>query len=240
MADDDLYKDNWLVGKTVLVTGATSGVGKALAMLLARNGSTVIAHGRSESRLASLVEATQTGNIATIVGDLNEERGWKAVESAILEKQPNALVINAGYNAGKKYASGWTDSEVFEMLQVNLISPILCIRTFASLPTLSEPRRLALILSTSCHFPRPMMSLYISCKMGLQGFGKALQQESLDLSLRTILFYPGRFNSRFRKTSNNAYMKPESVAQTLASVLCLPSDVVPYEFTFRPAVDTYI
>lgn len=234
------HNNNWLTGKTVLVTGATSGVGRALAVLLAKSGSQVIAHGRSESRMASLLESVQTSSITAVVGDLREEQGWKAIESAILEQQPEVLIVNAGYNTGREYASKWTDSQVFEMIQVNLISPILCIRTFAGLPNLSEPRRLALILRTSCEFARPKMSLYISCKMGLMGFGKSLQQESLDLSMRTTLFYPGRINSGFRETSNNAYMEPESVAQTVASVLCLPSDVVPFEFTFRPEVDTYI
>jgi short-subunit dehydrogenase len=235
-----IHKDNWLVGKKALVTGSTSGIGRALALLLAENGSSVIAHGRSQSRLRSLVASMHGGNITTVLGDLKDKEGWKAVEAAILERQPDVLIINAAYNTHKDYASHWTDSQVFEMMQVNLISPILCIRSFLGLPRLSEPRRLALMLTTSCQFPRPKMSLYVASKMGLMGFGKSLQQESLDLSVRTTLFYPGRTNSGFREVLNDAYMDPESVAQTVASVLCLPSAVVPYEFTFRPAIDTYI
>lgn len=231
---------NWLVEKTILITGATSGIGRALALLLSENGSTVIAHGRSPTRLDSLGASVRKNNILRVVGDLGEEEGWRAVESVILEKQPEVLVLNAGYNCRKAYASRWTDSEVFEMMQVNLISPILCARTFVGLPRLVESRRLALILSTSCHFARAKLSLYVACKMGLMGFGKALQQEANDLGVRTTLFYPGRTNSGFRETPNSAYMDPESVAQAVASVLCLPSDIVPYEFTFRPEVDTYI
>jgi short-subunit dehydrogenase len=234
------HDGNWLVGKTVLITGATSGIGRALALLLNKNGSAVIAHGRSQLRLDSLVECAEVNDIVTVVGDLGQKAGWKAVESAILERRPDVMILNAGYNCRKEYASGWTDLEVFEMMQVNLISPILCARTFAGLPKLDEPRRMALILSTSCHLARAKMSLYVACKMGLMGFGKALQQEAKELGVRTMLCYPGRTNSSFRETPNSAYMDPESVAQAIASVLCLPSDVVPYEFTFRPEADTYI
>lgn len=235
-----LPKGNWLVGKTVLITGATSGIGQALALLLIENGTMVIAHGRSQARLESLVASVRGNNIITVLGDLREGEGSQAVESVILEQQPEVMVLNAGYNCRKEYASSWTNAEVFDMVQVNLISPIRCARTFVGLPRLAEPRRLVLILSTSCQFPRAKMSLYVACKTGLMGFGKSLQQEAKDLAVRTTLFYPGRTNTGFRETANEAYMDPKSVAQAIASVLCLPSDLVPYEFTFRPEIDTYI
>jgi short-subunit dehydrogenase len=235
-----LPENNWLAGKRVLITGATSGIGRALALLLAENGSMVIAHGRSPARLDSLIRAAQASNIVSVTGDLAQEQGWRALESVIREQEPEVFVQNAGYNARKDYAPGWTDSEVFQMFQVNLISPILCIRTFAGLPKLAEPRRLALILSTSCHFAREKMGLYVACKTGLMGFGKTLQQEGLELGVRTTLFYPGRTNSGFRENPDPAYMDAEGVAVSIASVLSLPSSVVPFEFTFRPQSDTYI
>jgi len=232
--------DNWLKGKKVLITGASSGIGKALALLLSKNDTTVIAHGRSEARLKLLLEEGKKENILTVTGDLVAEEGWRAVESAILDKQPDVLVLNAGYNCRKNYASGWKDAEVFEMMQVNMISPILCARTFVGLPKMSYSRRLVLILSTSCHFPRQEMSLYIAAKTGLMGFGKALQQEGKTLGVRTILLYPGRINTNFRKIPHSEYMDPESVAYACSLLLCLPEDVVPYEFTFRPECDTII
>jgi short-subunit dehydrogenase len=229
-------KNDWVEGKTVLITGATNGTGRALALRLS-DSAKVIAHGRSQSKLNQLAKAAPGRNITAVLGDLGIREGWQAVESVIRERQPEAMILNAGYNCRKVAAAGWTDSEVFEMLQVNMISPILLSRTFLSLPPTNEPRRLALILSTSCHYPRANMSLYITSKMGLLGFGRAIQQEAKDLNVRTTLFFPGRTNSGFRKVPNDAYMHPNSVAKTIASILSLPNDVVPYEFTFRPEVD---
>lgn len=57
-----LLKDNWLVGKTVLITGAASGIGRALALLLSKNGSIVVAHGRSQACLKALA-ASIRGNV---------------------------------------------------------------------------------------------------------------------------------------------------------------------------------
>lgn len=237
---DILPKDNWLQGKTILITGATSGIGRALAVLLYENGSTVITHGRSQERIDESGIFALGNDIITVTGDLGEPDGWRSIESIILERAPQVMILNAGYNCRKDYASGWINKEIFEMMQVNLISHIYCTRTFASLPRLPEPRRLGFILSTSCHYARPQMSLYVAAKMGLMGFGKALQQESKQLGIHSILFYPGRTDTGFRKTPNQAYMKPESVAILIASVLSLPNDIVPYEFTFRPEVDINI
>lgn len=228
-----------MYGKTILITGATSGLGRALAIMYANNGAKVIAHGRSETLLDSLASSTE-GRITGVCADLTREEGWKTVDSVILEKQPNLLILNAGYNCRKDFASGWTDSEVYEMLQVNMIAPILNARTFAGLPKLDKPRRLALILSTSCHYPRDAMGLYVAGKTGLMGFGKVLQQEAKQIGIRTTLFYPGRMNTSFREKPNDLYMHPESVARTIYSVLNLPDDIVPYEFTFRPEVDINI
>jgi short-subunit dehydrogenase len=229
--------ENWLLGKRVLVTGATSGIGRSLVLLLVDKGSTVLAHGRSRARLQSLVKTLGGKGVETVLGDLSRESGLKSLESAIVSFAPDVVVLNAGYNCRKEYASGWKDSEITEMLMVNLVSAIRCVRTFSQLPKRDEARRLALILSTSCHFPRPQMSLYVACKTGLMGFGRCLQQEAHELGVRTTLFYPGRTNSGFRQASVAGYMDSDSVARAILSTLTLPPDLVPHEFTFRPEID---
>jgi len=230
----------YLEKKKVFITGTTNGIGRALALMLLKNGSQVIAHGRSGELLEDLVLTAGPGNITTVIGDLGAGEGWQAVDNAIKTTQPEILVLNAGYNCRKSHVSGWTNTEIMEMLQVNMISPIMFARTFAGLPQAEEPRRLAIILSTSCISPRPTMSLYVAAKTGLMGFGKVMQLEAKELGVLTTLFYPGRTNSNFRKTPNPAYMSPKSVAQTVISILNLPPDIVPFEFTFRPRIDTAI
>lgn len=230
----------WLSDKLVLVTGATSGVGRSLVLLLNALGARVILHGRSQNRVRSVIESGKREGFASVIGDLETETGCCQVEGAIEDHGPDVLVLNAGFNCGKKLASDWTDAEVSTMLNVNLVAPIRLARTFAGLPKGKEPRRLVLVLTTSCLNPRPLMSLYVAAKMGLMGFGKVIQKEMHEVGVRAILLYPGRTNTGFRSGDHPEYMSPDSVAEAIASLLCLPDDMVPCEFVCRPPIDTEI
>jgi short-subunit dehydrogenase len=226
--------------EVVLITGATSGIGRSLAGLLHASGAKVIAHGRSDERLQALAAEHEENRFHCVSGDLGTEAGWVQVERAIQGYAPDVLVLNAGYNCGKKLGSAWTDAEISAMLNVNMVAPIRLARTFGGLPKRERARRLVLILSTSCLNQRPMMGLYVAAKMGLMGFGKVLQKEMHELGLRTMLIYPGRMNTGFRPDDRPEYVSPESVAEAIAGLLCLPDDLVPYEFVFRPPGDVEI
>jgi short-subunit dehydrogenase len=229
-----------LRNRKLFVTGATSGIGRALARLGIERGAKVTVHGRNPQRIQESLASFAKVELPSVVGDLATAQGRASVEAAIRKENPDILVLNAGYNCRKAYAAQWSDEEITEMIAVNLTAPILCARTFLKLRSDGAMRRLAIILSTSCHHPRSQMSLYVACKMGLMGFGKVVQLEAEALGVRTTLFYPGRTNTEFRDTPHPEYISPESVAEAILGVLSLPSDLVPYEFTFRPPVDTTI
>ena len=225
---------------TLLVTGATSGIGRAIAFVAAKRGARVIAHARNRERYEDLLNSGIQGNVTEVIGDLLTPEGRKAVEEAILTERPEMLILNAGYNCRKANTSEWTNEEIDQMLSVNLLSPIECARTFAALPSRDQARKLAFILSSSCQLPRSQMALYVAAKSGLMGFGRVMQQEADALGMRTTLFYPGRVDTGFRDTSHPEYMDPFSVAKAVLDILMLPDDLIPYEFTFRPSVDKLI
>jgi short-subunit dehydrogenase len=235
---DDMNK--YFHNRLILITGATSGIGKSLALLLNQLGAKVILHGRSLRRIQEVMKSGDEKNFQYIIADFETEAGWCIVEQSISNHAPDVLILNAGYNCGKKFSSEWTDEEIYNMLKVNMIAPIRLARTFTGLPKRQESRRLVLILSTSCFFTRKQMSLYVAAKMGLMGFGKVLQKEMRELGVWTSLVYPGRTNTSFRETDHPEYISPNSVAMAIVSLLCLPEDLVPYEFVFRPQCDTDI
>lgn len=230
--------DNWLPGKVALITGATSGIGRSLALRLHRSDVEVVVHGRSPVRIESVISG-QAG-FHQVIGDLASSTGCKMVEQAIKDYEPDLLVLNAGAVSEKKLPSELTDEEVFWMFEVNLLAPVRLVRTFARLPKRDHDRRLVLILTTSCFFPRPYMSLYIAAKTGLMGFGRVLQQESREIGIRTLLIFPGRTDTGIRPDKHPEYMSPDSVAEAVVSLLGLPEDLVPYEFIFRPPTDTLV
>lgn len=102
---------NWLQGKTALITGSTSGIGRSLALLLNAHGVKVIVHGRSEVRVRAVIRLGDEEDFARVIGNLETEAGWRQVEQAIANYPPDVLVLNAGFNCGKKVSSDWTDVE---------------------------------------------------------------------------------------------------------------------------------
>ena len=106
-------------------------------------------------------------------------------------------------------------------------------------PEEKTEKTLVFVLSSSCFFKRPLMSLYNSCKVGLMGFAQTLQQEYAENKIKTVIVYPGRMNTSFREISNEEYMKPTSVANAIFRIVSLPKDIMPHEFVFRPQLDTY-
>ncbi len=158
-----LDEGNNLQHKKILITGATDGIGYSIAKLLYKNHSEIILHGTSAASLENLkAEFFNDSNVHTISGDLKQQDGWQAVENGIKNHEPEVLILNAGYNCKKKYASKWFDHEILEMLNVNFISSIYCVRTFLNLSKLKEHRKLVLILSSSCFFPREQLSYHIT------------------------------------------------------------------------------
>src|SRR5947209_19655026 len=93
-----------LAGKRALVTGSSSGIGEAIAKLLAAEGVAVVVHGRDESRANAVAEAIRAGrgSAEVALGDLTTDAGADAVAAAVLNGGPlDILVNNAGVLADK-------------------------------------------------------------------------------------------------------------------------------------------
>ena len=88
-----------LAGKRALVTGSSSGIGEAIAKLLAAEGVAVVVHGRDESRANAVAEAIRAGrgSAEVALGDLTTDAGADAVAVAVLNGGPLDILVN---NAG--------------------------------------------------------------------------------------------------------------------------------------------
>lgn len=235
----DISVSRWVNQRVAMVTGATSGIGRALGNVLADHGARVVLHGRSADRLQA--GAGECHESDYVFGDLATSEGCTSVENAIKTYEPDLLILNAAELGRKSLASDLKDEEIVRILTINLVSQMKLARSFASLPRKTNLyRRLVLMLSTSCLYVRTEMSLYIASKAGLMGFGRVLQQEMHQLCLRTTLVFAGRTNTNIRPGNHPEYTSPESVADAVVSLVNTRDDLVPYEFSFRPPIDTQI
>ncbi len=202
-----------LKNKTVLVTGSTDGLGKLLALQLARLGANVIVHGRSSEKTEPVVkelhEINSAGSFSTIICDLNKPE--TIVEAFADIKQLDILVNNAGvWQEGNTVEV--SPLKIIEVMNVNLGAPMLVTRVL--LPVLLKSTY-SQILNTSSiagvTLPEGYYhTIYTATKWGVQAFSEAMAKEYDGKNLRVMGFYPGGMNTKLFVKGGIDYKENES------------------------------
>jgi NAD(P)-dependent dehydrogenase (short-subunit alcohol dehydrogenase family) len=121
-----------LSGKNAIVTGASSGMGKAISLLFAESGATVYALARRADRLKELEKSSErfTGKIVAITGDVSDRDGIISIIDKIIvdDKRLDIVVNNAGIMDEMMPAHETTDELWNNVLKVNLEAPFIIIR----------------------------------------------------------------------------------------------------------------
>ena len=214
-----------LSGQTFLVTGATGGIGGALARALAQRGARLRVHGRDPGRMAELLKTLPAGT-SMLLADLSTTEGRaQLVEFASAGGMVDGAILNA---AGGHFGlfEQMRPSEIEKLVATDLIAPMLL--THALLPKLA-PRKSALVLigSTLGQIGHPGFAAYGAAKGGLRTFAEALARELGSEGPRLLFVSPRStrtaMNSGAAKAMN-AELKvgedtPEQVAATIIAAL---------------------
>ncbi|MEL4070674.1 SDR family oxidoreductase [Ochrobactrum sp. GPK 3] len=214
--------------RVALVTGATSGIGKATVARLRERGLTVYAVGRNSQALAAL--AAETGAL-TVEADV---RDTKAIEAALSGVEVDILINNAGILSTRALFHEIDPDEIDAMVDINLKAPMHLTRAF--LPGMVARKRghLIYIGSSGGQAPYPNMGAYGPPKAGLSLFCDNLRCDLLGTSVRVSEIVPGRVQTALYRTSipdNQAQavlydgyrpIQPENIAQIIGQVIELP------------------
>ena len=209
-------------GRTAIVTGASSGIGRSTALLLARRGATVVAGGRNADRLAEVAAASD--RIVPVVGDVRSADDRAALVDAALgvAGTVDILVNNAGL--------GWTgrigsmpEAEVRAVFETNVLA--LIDLTQRVLPVMGEQRRghVSNIGSVVGFVAGPPLSVYAASKWAVQGFSDGLRREHLGTGITVTCVNPGPTGSRFLT---------RAMAADAHEVPSVPSGVPPWLVAF--------
>ena len=176
-----------LTGKTALLTGATGGLGRAIATALADRGASVVLSSRKGEELERLA-AELPGEHRVAVADLAEPGA--ALKLIAEAGEIDILVANAGIPGSGKLES-FTEEQVHRALRVNLETPVLM--THALLPGMLErgEGHIVLIASLAGHAPTPRACLYNATKFGLRGFGLGLREDLRATNVGASVISPG-------------------------------------------------
>ena len=188
-------------GETVLITGASSGIGRELARLFAADGAELVLIARSEARLHELAGelATEHGVRAQVVpADLSQPSGPGEIMEALAQRHidVDVLVNNAGFGAHGPVA-GIGAGRQLEMIEVNVAA--LTRLTALLLPGMLERRRGAIlnVASTAAFAPGPNQAVYCATTAYVLSFTEALAEEVRGSGVRVSCLAPGATQTGF-------------------------------------------
>jgi 3-oxoacyl-[acyl-carrier protein] reductase len=183
-----------LNGKTVIITGASRGLGEQIARTFHRQGASLFLTGRSKEELARL--ANELRGTSFVVSDLRDPVAPEAImtEARRRWEKLDVLVNNAAMIGpiGNSWDNDWDAWQV--TLRVNLLAPVaLCRMAVACMPAGGS---IINVSGGGATGPRPRFSAYATAKAGLVRFGETLAQETAGLGIRVNSIAPGVMNTR--------------------------------------------
>ena len=189
-------------GKTALITGASSGIGRAFALALAERGMSVVLVARSEERLHALAEEVVRRNkvrAEVIAADLSQEQAALHIQQEVQQRdlKIDLLINNAGFGVNGYFE---TISPERDHQQVMVDIAAVVDLTHAFIPSLLERAREAAIInvaSTAGFQPVPYMAAYGASKAFVLSFSQALAEEYRTRGLRILALCPGATETDF-------------------------------------------
>lgn len=221
--------------KIVLVTGATSGIGAAIARAFAKAGAHVFLAGRNRQRLEAAARRIPAGRLAgTALADLGSTEELRELVSSVLRRlrRLDVLVHSAG-----EYA--WTDigsrdvESLNRLFEVNVRGPYLL--TQGLLPLLERARGQVIVLNSSVvRTPGEGVAAYKSTQHAMVGLMDSLRQDLNRRGIRVSSVFPGRtatprmqriYAKEGRSYAPRLLMQPEEVAQLAVALAELPARI---------------
>ena len=215
--------------KRYLITGASRGIGRAIAQKLAAPDVTLLLHGRDTVALADVCKSLKANcaNIVRLIHDLAVSSGVADLMAEVGKDPIDLLVNNAGVAIVKPFGE-ITSVEWEQTLGVNITAPFLLTQHFA--PRMPPGSSVVNILSIAAKTGYPNWSAYCMSKFALEGFSQSVREELRDRKIRVINVYPAATDTNIWNKVEGEWprekmISPEEVAGAVAYALSRPNDV---------------
>jgi NAD(P)-dependent dehydrogenase (short-subunit alcohol dehydrogenase family) len=223
-----------LNNKIAVITGASSGIGKAIALALAEEGAIAVLASRNRKKLDEVAKqiADAGGTACVIPTDVTDEEQVLHLfrETARLFNDVDLLVNNAG-TATAMPVDELGLEEWHRVLDLNLTAAFLCSREAFRRMKTRGAGRIINIGSVAAYVPRPATAPYTVSKAGLEALTHALALEGREHGITACTLHPGNTLSGFWEknpevASREGVMNPEDVARMAVTIAAMPDDVL--------------
>ena len=190
-------------GKTVIITGASSGIGKALAYEFASKGSKIVMGARNASKLKEIADDIQKqgGKVAYKQTDVTDEDDCKSLIDVAIDNfgQIDVLINNAGISMRALFSDA-DISVIKRLMDVNFWGTVYC--TKSAMPYLLQSKGSVVAVSSVAGIKGlPGRTGYSASKFAIHGFMESLRIENLKTGLHVLMAYPGFTASNIRNAA---------------------------------------
>lgn len=217
--------------KTAIITGAGSGMGRAITLQLASEGFHIVLVGKTESKLLSVAEEiSATNGSATVKAfDITNADKVKALATELSGTAVDVLVNCAG-DWLIKTLEETTNDDLDHILGVNLRAPYIFVRDFLPHLRKSENASVINIGSLAAVNSFPEISAYTAAKTGLRGLTGSLAAELRPDLIRVMMLSPSPANTPMRWDASpdidpKMLVEPETIAQLVSVIINLPKGI---------------
>ncbi len=226
--------------KAIWVTGASSGIGKAISKKFAENNLNVIGSARRSNLIESINQ--KLSDSQKVVALKNDVSNFEDVKKTVNEIQSNfeidCLINNAGISAFKSFTDTSLE-EIQSIIDVNLLGSIYT--TKAVLPEMIKRKSGTIIniLSVASKKIFTNSSIYTASKSGLEAFAKVLREEVREYNIRVINIFPGAtateiWPQEVLEKFENKMMNTSKLADLILKIYLSDSSLSPEEIVVRP------
>jgi NAD(P)-dependent dehydrogenase (short-subunit alcohol dehydrogenase family) len=229
-------------GKTAFITGATKGIGRAIADALVERGANVFICSRNRDEIEeAVIVLSEKGNAAGKLCDVRVEDEVRAALESCDRRFGgiDILVNNAGMGVFGKTVEETSSDEFRQTLETNLFGVFYACHHAIPMMKKRGGGYVINISSLAGQNPHPRMAAYNASKYGLNGFSEALMQEVRQHNIKVSYICPGSVNTYFgddTPTDEKAWqLQPEDVAQVVIDLLGMNDRALPSKIEIRPS-----